>query len=178
MNDAGLADASPLVKAFATSPRFAADMMLGSLARWLRILGFDTVFGPDFDDDALIRQSNASGRILLTADRALASRPIARRAVLLPPSRLPEQWQALVRAMPLLPWVRPFTRCGTCNDPLRSLPRDRARDRVPPHIFDVHGSFLACPSCRRVYWPGTHRDHILGRVQRLGAAIGQCPEPR
>lgn len=171
MNDAGLGDGPPLVKAFATPPRFMVDLMLGSLARWLRILGFDTLFGPDFDDDALIRGSNASGRILLTADRALASRPVARQAVLLPSSSFQGQWQTLVHALPLLPWAMPFTRCPACNEALCRLECDRARDRVPPHIFETHDCFLSCPSCCRVYWPGTHRDHILRRLHQMRTSL-------
>jgi hypothetical protein len=145
------------------------DLMLGSLARWLRILGFDTQFGPDFDDDALIRTSNATGRLLLTADRGLVARPAARRSVQLPPSGLDRQWTSLNHALSLGQWIRPFTRCQVCNVELKPLTRDRARERVPPHVFDSSRSFAECPACRRMFWPGTHRDLILNRLGLLRA---------
>lgn len=165
MSHAGLGHEPPVVKAHARPPCFLADVMLGSLTRWLRILGFDVEFGPDFDDDALIRRSNATGRVLLTADRALAARAVLRDPLLVPPSGLDAQLRAVARMVPLLPLSTPLTRCVHCNAILSRIPRDRARERVPPHIFDAHDEFLACGPCGRVFWHGTHRDRILRWIE-------------
>lgn len=178
MKDAGLGREPAVVKPFPEPPRFLADVMVGSLARWLRLLGFDTLYGPEFDDDALARMANLTGRILLTADRALAARPAVRHPLLVPPSGLDLQLRAVARSIPLLPLSRPLTRCPVCNAPLSSLPRDRARDRVPPYVFDAHEAFLSCVPCGRVFWPGTHRDHIIGWMQEhIGRGALPAPVP-
>ncbi len=171
----GLGEARRVVKESSDPPRFVADVMLGSLARWLRILGFDTEFSPPFDDDALLSRAAAQGRTLLTADRTLASRPMARRVVLVPPADLPAQVAHVMRTCGLAAWVSPLTRCVACNARLRNLPRDRARDRVPPHILDAHETFLACPRCARTYWPGSHLHHILEQLRRWDVGYSDTP---
>lgn len=176
----GLGTQAPIVKGFSTPPRFAVDAMLGRMATWLRLLGFDTTFDPALGDDALICVANAQGRWLVTADRSLASRPSLRRVVLVPPSPPQAQWECLVASVNLAPWIRPLTRCPRCNTVLVPLCRDRVRDRVPPHVLDSHQAFSGCTSCGRVYWPGSHTQQVLQAVRRLvpgdaGACDGTVP---
>jgi uncharacterized protein with PIN domain len=156
-----------IVKRFTSPPRFIADAMLGSLARRMRLLGFDTLYDPDVDDDALLRESNRTGRILLTADRVLVSRPLARSAVLVPPSGLDEQISTLAAHLDLAPWVSPFARCAACNARLQEMHKDRAREGLPPFVWETNDMFYSCEGCARIYWSGSHQPGLEAEVQRL-----------
>jgi uncharacterized protein with PIN domain len=161
-----------LVKRYTSPPRFIADAMLGSLARSMRLLGFDTLYDPDVDDDALLRESNRTGRILITADTTLVKRPLARSTVLVPPSKLDEQLTALATRLELAAWVNPFTRCVACNTALVCIHKDRAREGVPPFVWETNETFYQCRGCWRIYWRGSHRAGLEAEVERLLRILG------
>jgi uncharacterized protein with PIN domain len=157
----------PVVKRCKSPPRFVADAMLGSLARRLRLLGLDTLYDPDTDDDALLRESNRTGRILVTADTELVQRPLARSTVLVPSTELDDQFVNLSSQVDIAPWVRPFTRCIECNAELAPLHKDRARDGVPPFVWQTNETFYRCGGCGRIYWRGSHRAGLDAEIERL-----------
>lgn len=134
--------------------KLLADGMLGRLARWLRILGYDTAFDAGADDWALIRRARAEARLLLTRDRQLAKRRGAP-ALLIESEELADQVQQVVSTVGASP-EGAFTRCPVCNERLASLSREAARERVPPHVYRTQPEFRLCPACSRVYWRGTH----------------------
>jgi uncharacterized protein with PIN domain len=136
--------------------------MLGRLARWLRILGYDTAFDPHADDWALVRRARAEGRLLVTRDHQLA----ARRGVsvlLIQSEELAGQVRQVVAAIGSSP-EGAFTRCLVCNQCLTPLSRERARARVPLHVYRAHQEFQLCQECGRVYWRGTHWDRMKETV--------------
>ncbi len=105
---------------------YLADVMLGRLSRWLRLLGFDAAYRNDAEDDAL-------------AAEAVPHPPLA-----------------------------PFTRCLVCNASLEAMERERVRPYVPAYVAQTALAFTWCPVCRRVYWPGTHRERAIDELQRRG----------
>jgi uncharacterized protein with PIN domain len=140
--------------------------MLGTLAKWLRILGFDALFDPALDDHQLVRLARAEDRVLLTRDQDLARRPGVR-ALLITSERLDDQARQVLTDLNLEP-DRAFSRCPVCNEPLQTLDREAARSRVPAYVAEAHQTFRACPACQRVYWRGTHwqqMDRFLHRLQ-------------
>lgn len=145
--------------------RLLADGMLGRLAKWLRILGFDTIYDPALDDHALLRLARAEGRVLLTCDRELAHRQGAQ-SLLIESSELDAQLRQVVIELRLRPDAA-FSRCPVCNTLLDALEREVVRDRVPAHVLQTHTEFRHCPLCDRVYWPGTHRARMLETLARL-----------
>jgi uncharacterized protein with PIN domain len=153
--------------------RLLADGMLGRLAKWLRILGFDTAYDPSLDDYALLRLARAEGRVLLTCDRELARRPGAQ-SLLIESTDLEAQLRQVIVALHLHPDAA-FSRCPVCNTPLDILKRGAVRDRVPAHILRKYTEFRHCPHCDRVYWPGTHRTRMLETIARLCGQLG-CKE--
>ena len=157
MNSAG-AVGSPV-------PRFVADAMLGRLAKWLRILGYDTLYAPTWEDAHLVRVARAEDRLLLTRDNGLARRR-GSRTLLLESEALTDQLLQL-RRMLGLEVVSPFTRCPVCNDLLEAVNKDHAWGQVPPYIFATQSEFRLCPSCNRFYWRGTHWDKMRKRVTDL-----------
>ncbi len=142
-------------------PRFVADAMLGRLARWLRILGYDTLYDASWPDAHLARLARAEDRILLTRDLGLASRR-GLRVLVVADEDLPSQLDQLHRELGIGA-VAPLSRCLVDNELLEEIPKDRAWGQVPPYIFCTQEWFRLCPACNRFYWRGTHweRMHAL-----------------
>ena len=141
-------------------PRFIADAMLGRLARWLRAMGYDTLYaGADSDAD-VVRAALAQGRILLTRDSALPEEwRIAGVLVLDEAATLAQLRQVVARFG--LDWrARPFTRCTRCNTPVEPVAPESVADRVPPRVLRERERFVRCPDCERIYWDGSHTDRM------------------
>jgi uncharacterized protein with PIN domain len=146
-------------------PRFLADEMLGTLARWLRMMGYDTVYARDLLDREVLGMARAEGRILLTRDRQLAER--ARDGGLLVTTDvLEEQLEQVIAAFGLRE-DRPMTRCTKCNGRLETVGREAVAGRVPERVLAIRTEFYLCPKCGQIYWKGTHWDNIERRLERL-----------
>ncbi|MBC8264516.1 MAG: Mut7-C RNAse domain-containing protein [Anaerolineales bacterium] len=142
------------------------DGMLGRLAKWLRLLGYDTTYFPDLDDNELVRLSRAQGRILLTRDRELTRR---RRltCLLVENDELEEQIQQVISELNL-ETERPFSRCPVCNTPLQEVEKPSVKGHVPPYVFQIKEHFNLCPECNRIYWRGTHwakMRQVMARIR-------------
>lgn len=144
--------------------RFVADAHLGGLARFLRMLGFDTLHRTAFSDEEIRRLAETQGRIVLTRDRELLKcREIARGAyvrALKPEAQLRE----VAERYGLEPHARPFTLCLGCNLPLQPVDRDAVAARVPTAVLELHDSFVRCPGCNGVFWPGSHYRRMLNAL--------------
>jgi uncharacterized protein with PIN domain len=150
------------------SPRkLLADGMLGRLAKWLRLLGYDTVYDSDADDDELARRARAEGRLLLTRDRELADRRGLR--TLFVGSETLEEQVSQVQADLGAPPDPALSRCSVCNEPLEEATPEEVAGQVPPYVLRVHGEFRRCPHCGRVYWPGSHVDAMARQVDGFGS---------
>lgn len=156
-----------------TPPRFLLDVHLGTLARRLRLLGVDTAYDNDRDDDALIEQANAQERILLTRDRALLRRRSLHLGGHVRSDRPQEQLTDVLErfAPPLAPW----TRCMSCNGTLVQVPKAEVQDRIEAGTRATYQAFARCRGCGRVYWPGAHHRRL---TQIVAAAERHAPEIR
>jgi uncharacterized protein with PIN domain len=162
---AALADAVAVDHSEATT-RFVADAMLGRLARWLRAVGIDTVYGPNFDDHELVRRADLEDRVLLTRDRHLVTHLRPRRALLLKSQAPLEQLREVVSACALPPPKELFTRCLVCNSLLVPLDRPEADVLLPERARQLPGDVRHCPECDQVFWPGSH-------VRRMRSALAR-----
>jgi len=153
----------------ADAPRLLVDAMLGSLARWLRLLGVDAALASDVASDAeIVRQARAEERVIVTRDTELARRRGV--AVLLLTSLdLASQLRQVLTHWPI-GLERLGTRCLACNHPLRELPRAQALERVPPYVGQTQERFYHCPQCDRIYWAGTHWTRMCERLKELVAS--------
>lgn len=157
-----------MVEQFSSVPPLLLDAMLGRLARWLRLLGYDAAYLADTDDIEVVRQARAEARLILTRDRGLAARRGVQ-AMLIDSQAIDEQIRQVQDSIGLPP--EPVTpRCPVCNTPLEPLSREAAQGRVPPYVWRAHTVFRACPGCHRVYWNGTHWAAIQGRLGRADGA--------
>lgn len=146
----------------ADPPSILVDAMLGRLAKWLRLAGYDTTYWRDGSDEALIDRAQAEGRLIVTRDRQLAGRRGVR-ALLIAAETLDAQLAEARAALGGDP--QPFTRCPECNTALADLTRETARDLTPPYVWNTQREFRRCPGCGRVYWKGTHWPAVQARLR-------------
>jgi uncharacterized protein with PIN domain len=148
-------------------PRFICDAMLGRLARWLRVLDYDTEYAADIDDEELVLRAWRERRAILTRDRRLPKEWWIGGCLVLEGGTPLERLREVVEHFELR-WPRPlFRRCLECNQALESLGRDQARPLVPPKVWEHHDAYTLCPACRRVYWPGSHVRRMRGRLEEV-----------
>ncbi len=151
-----------------TPPPFVADKTLGRLARWLRILGCDVLYGSNFSGVGLLAAARRDGRTLLTRDRRLAKRREAPPLLLIEDDGFRAQLRQVVGAFEIDTTAELFRRCVDCNTELTVVERDEVAGRVPTFVFDTQRSFRRCPRCGHLYWEATHVE----RVKRELAAMG------
>jgi len=146
--------------------KFAADRMLGRLARWLRVIGQDAAYGPQLSGYGLIRAARREGRLILTRDRALAKKSPPP-CLVIESDQFREQLRQVVRACQLDPLKQAFTRCVECNSLLRPVAKEGLEGKVPPYVFSTQEKFSLCPTCRRLYWPATHQQRMAAELRAM-----------
>jgi uncharacterized protein with PIN domain len=133
--------------------KFIADVMLGRLAKRLRLIGLDVLYDTALDDNGIIRLSLEQDRVILTRDTGLAARPIAANHLFITSDRVQEQVEQVRSAFPLD--ALPLTRCSACNEPLAFGTGARRGSRTGVCVRNQY-AFLRCPGCERIYWKGSH----------------------
>lgn len=139
--------------------------MLGKLAKWLRILGYDTLYDSQASDGELIELATREDRILLTSDRELLRCRKARKFFI-----SSARWQAQIKEVTAeFGFNRDalFTRCVECNSRLDPINKEQAKGKVPTYVYDTQVDFVRCPICRRIYWAGTHWQGATAELKRL-----------
>lgn len=159
-----------------TEPRFAADAMLGRLAKYLRILGYDTLWDPALTPAALWRIAEREGRIMLSGNRRLRCELPGADYLCVPMMDPVRQLALLVRRLELLPRGRSrgrlFSRCIRCNRVLEPLPTEQARRKVPEAVLRRYDRFFTCPECRYAFWMGSH---VRNTLRKLRPALDEVP---
>lgn len=156
------------------TPTFIVDQMLGELARWLRLLGYDTYYSKDLSDDELIEYSKKENRVLVTCDQNLHSRAVRKGALtlLLRPDSLVNRLAALARTYGIELRASPEdSRCPLCNGEIRKVDdMTKISDRVPSKVLNTKKEFWVCNKCSQVYWVGGHWrniERIVDEARRL-----------
>lgn len=157
------------------TPRFQADAMLAGLAKWLRVLGFDTALAAELDDASLVTLANRQSRILLTRDRHLYGHLSSRHALLILPDDPLAQLRQVIEACEILAPAGLFTRCLRCNTPLVKARREVHADALPASVRATPGPLQRCPTCRRLYWYGSHARRMHEALAK--ALPGWMPKP-
>ncbi|MEM4469791.1 MAG: Mut7-C RNAse domain-containing protein, partial [Desulfurococcaceae archaeon] len=140
-------------------PRFIVDNMLGTVARWLRILGYDTVYDKKAEDWQVLRRAELEKRVIVTRDRALHNKAIklGLKSILLWEDGMADRLAhvAVVTGIRLsVDFQR--TRCPEDNTPLVKVDKEKVKEKVPLNVYKLHGDFWECPRCGKVYWIGSH----------------------
>lgn len=150
--------------------KFIVDAMLGRLARWLRILGYDTVYDSGFSDDDLFFKAHQEKRILLTRDSDLAQRMNPKYCLFIAEPLVREQVKQVIAHFHLNTEKYLFNRCTLCNDPVKPLPKKLIEDRVPEFIYNSINEFFCCERCDKIYWAGSHIKQVRELLSKLSLA--------
>lgn len=155
-------------------PKFAADVMVGRLARWLRILGFDTFYSNRAEDPFLRSLCISEDRTLLTKDRELCRQlGDGGRGYLVRAVHLEDQLVEIYRGFDLNRFERQ-PRCSRCNGALSAIGKEKVENQIPPYVFRTQKFFSFCSGCKKIYWRGTH----LARIRRFASMIqDNSPKP-
>jgi len=151
--------------------KFVADHMLGRLAKWIRVLGYDVVYRVPFPPDELLRIARAEGRIVLTRSGKLAGRCVSERLILIRSQHVDEQLAQVIGELQLDTESGLLSRCLICNLKIKPIPKGEVEGQVPEYVYSTQDSFSICPGCGRIYWAGTHyrkMKDFLERVKRSG----------
>ncbi len=148
--------------------KFFADSMLGKLARWLRLLGFDTLYYPSIPDEELVKVAKKEGRVVLTKDSQLANTNKYDKLLYVASSDPDQQIKMVLKKFNLNPWKGLFSRCVYCNELVQKVTDiSKFKDKIPSHTYHTTSSFYYCPACGRVYWEGSHHEKIRRKIKKL-----------
>jgi len=172
-------DVTPLIRlrpAPLRQPRFVLDVHLGRLARYLRLLGFDSLWGRDTNDVTLVRVSLREKRTLLTRDRGILKRAGLTHAYYVREQLPRRQVVEVLRRFDLFGAVLPFGRCLECNGKLQHVDKAEVYELLPPRTRRDFDEFRQCSGCGRVYWKGSHYDRLGILVDDVLAEGGTSPQ--
>jgi len=142
------------------------DEMLGSLAKWLRILGYDTKYVRDMKDDEISKISLDEGRILITRDKLLHKK--TPNSIYVENNGLEEQIKKIFKEKNLKIDENKFlTRCIVCNEKIIEIEKEKVKEKVPEHIYAIQDKFYICPKCRKIYWKGSHWENMKEFIKKL-----------
>src|SRR5690554_2086427 len=163
-------DISPIIKLRPLPlrlTRFIVDVNLGKLAQKLRLLGFDTLFRNDFEDDEIVRISLDEKRIILTRDRGILKQNAVTHGYWLRNDDPKKQLSEVINRFQLQNNFKPFSRCSTCNGLLVKTTLLELRNKLPNDTLMYYNDFWECNICSKIYWKGSHFDHILKWLNEL-----------
>jgi len=146
--------------------RFIADAHLGALAKYLRILGFDTLYRNDYADSEVVEISVAEHRGILSRDKGLLMQRAVTHGCFVRAIKPLEQIEEVLDRLDLYRAVQPFTRCLLCNAPLEVISKEEVSSRVPPDTAKYYDDFRTCRPCDRIYWPGSHYRRLSALLDR------------
>jgi uncharacterized protein len=153
---------------------FIVDSNAGKLARWLRMMGYDTLFFNDIEDGRLVDMAMKQRRVVVTRDTQIAKRRVAAngdlRVILTRDDDPRKQLLQVMKELKLDCRGRQFTRCLECNRRLVPRSKEEVKDLVPPYVFSTQTQYMQCPSCSRVYWQGTHWQRMKRDLEEITAA--------
>ena len=151
--------------------KFLADNMLGKLAKWLRFLGYDTLYPTVKTDDELIEICQREQRILLTRDKELVKSHQKLKGIpavyYIESDELDLQLEQLIQTLNLEFGDAILSRCAECNAHITEISKAQAKGQVPTGVYERQTKFWHCPSCDKYYWQGSHFDKIQAKIASL-----------
>jgi uncharacterized protein with PIN domain len=146
--------------------RVILDTTLVRLAKWLRIIGMDSVLFTGTDLHRLIQISQEQKRIILTRNRKLEPKRFLGNIIILKENQPDRQIGEVLEALQLkVDWTRFLSRCLLCNAEIEAIPRETAEGEVPEFVFHIYQEFHRCPACHKIYWKGTHPNNMKKRIE-------------
>ncbi|KPK83689.1 MAG: twitching motility protein PilT [Bacteroides sp. SM23_62_1] len=154
------------------NPKFILDVHLGRLARYLRAMGFDTLYRNDYTDNDLVNISLREKRIILTRDKGILMRNAVERGYWIRNIDVKEQALEITRRFDLYNLISPFKRCMECNGLIRSVSKESVMKHLQFKTKEYYDHFFRCTSCEKIYWKGSHYErmnHFLTKTLKKGS---------
>ena len=153
--------------------KFICDVHLGRLAKYLRMLGFDTLYKNNYDDNILIRLSNLHNRVLLSRDKELIENKQLLRRYLIRQSEPDEQVIEVVSYFDITNQISSLLRCLECNGIVKAVSKESVKHLIDSYIYKTNNEFTNCTDCKKIFWKGSHYDAMIRQVQELMARVNE-----
>ncbi len=148
--------------------KFILTKELGRLAKWLRILGYDTAYFNQENLSSLVIQALSSQRIILTRNHRLAKQYSGIKIMVIQKEKIKEQTAEVLKELRISPDQNlMFTRCIICNEALTEIEKEKVKNKVPEYVFKTQEEFITCPKCNRIYWQGTHWGNVKSLISQI-----------
>ncbi|MBP6977292.1 MAG: Mut7-C ubiquitin/RNAse domain-containing protein [Lentimicrobiaceae bacterium] len=151
--------------------RLILDVHLGKLARYLRLLGFDSLYETDLKDEQIVTISSKEKRIVLTRDIQLLKNGLVTHGYWIRSQNPVEQLKEVIQRLDLSKKVRPFHRCMECNGIIRHVDKTEIIDDLQPKTKAHYKDFYRCGQCRHIYWNGSHYQRMVSMLETLDIII-------
>ncbi len=156
-----------LCSTFPSHTKFIADINLGDIVKYMRVLGFDVYFDPSLSPREIIKYAKRYGRTIITKSRKLLKFREIDNGLLLYAGTTEEQIRGIISRLGLKRSVKPFSRCLRCNKVLVNIAKEKIEDRIPPKTRSFCDRYAYCKDCNRIYWEGTHVFEMRKLINRI-----------
>ena len=147
--------------------KFVLDVHLGTLAKYLRMMGFDTIYKNDYNDEEIIEISSNERRTILTRDRGILKRNVVTHGYWIRDQNPELQLKEVVERFNLKNQIREFERCLECNAKLEKADREKIIERLPLKVRQRQNNFWYCKNCDNIYWRGSHFEKMKEIINRV-----------
>jgi uncharacterized protein len=148
-------------------PKFIADVHLGALVKYMRMMGFDVLYKNNYSDEEIIQTSIHENRTILTKDRELLKNKKITHGYWIRSKGTEQQVKEIIKRFDLKNNIREFLRCLECNNILEPIDKDKVIDRIPPKVRNWQNEFWYCSNCDKIYWKGTHFEKMSKFIEHL-----------
>jgi uncharacterized protein with PIN domain len=157
----------PVPRAIGGKAKFICDVHLGTLSKYLRFLGFDTIYRNDYSDSEIVRVAVVEKRIILTKDRGILKRRIVEDGYLVRGIKPWEQLEEVLKVYNLRGKEKLFSRCSECNGIVVSVGKKDVWENLQPKTREYYHEFYRCQECGKIYWKGSHYDSLEKNMKKI-----------
>ena len=150
-------------------PKFVLDVHLGTLAKYMRMLGFDTKYQNDFLDEQIIEISLKEKRTVLTRDLGILKQKKLTHGYYVRNTKPVKQIEEIIRRFDLKNEINEFSRCVRCNTILSPIEKEKVINEIPPKVRIAQSEFFYCSVCDKIYWKGTHYEKMKVLIEKMKA---------
>ena len=149
--------------------KFIVDNMLGKSAKYLRMLGYDTIYPVPDEDEEILKIASNQNRIIITRSKNLFEKQTQhRRVILISTNRFQDNFKEIIKKLGIeLDRNKLFSRCLECNNPIQNIAKTKVEDQLPPKVKEHFNKFTICHHCNKIYWKGGHTDRMLKKAKKL-----------
>lgn len=148
-------------------PKFIADTHLGKLAKYLRFLGFDTLYENDYEDSHIINISKNEKRIILTRDKGILKNSNVSHGYFIRSQQSEKQLAEVIKRFSLETLINPFIRCSECNSLISKVAKDSVSEKLQPFTKKYYNDFYQCTGCEKIYWQGSHYSKLKNYIKKI-----------